>query len=79
MKKQLAIRTTILLVVSCASPEVTASGDSVYPTAKKIAGREGFVYSPFNKQVVDVVGLKSGTLVSDPRYDAGEKKYFYVP
>ncbi len=79
MKKQFAILTTILLVVSCASPEVTASGDRVYPTAKKIAGREGFVYSPFNKQVVDVVGLKSGTLVSDPRFDAGEKKYFYVP
>ena len=79
MKKQVAILTFILLVVSCASPEVTASGDRVYPTAKKIAGREGYVISPFNQQVVDVVGMKSGILVSDPRYAAAEKKFFYVP
>ena len=79
MKKQLAVLTLVLLAVGCASTEVTASGEQLYPTAKKIPGREGMVYSPFNRQMVDVAGLKSGTLVSDPRFSAAEKKFFYVP
>ena len=33
-------------------------------------GKEGFVFSPYNKKVVDVRGIPSGTLVADPMFPA---------
>lgn len=57
----------------------TQSGPSDYPFASKIPGKEGFVFSPYNKKVVDVRGIPSGTLVADPLFPASEKKYFRVP
>lgn len=51
----------------------------VYDFATKVPGKEGFVFSPYNNKVVDVRGLPSGTLVTDPTYPASEKKYFRVP
>ena len=55
-----------------------------YPVAKKVLGREGFVYSPYNNKIISVRDeqdrlLPSGTLVADPTFDESEKKYFRVP
>ena len=54
-------------------------GPTDYPFATKVPGKAGFVFSPYNKQVVDVRGIPSRTLVQDPTYPASEKKYFRVP
>lgn len=50
-----------------------------YPEAIPVPEKPGFVLSPYNNEVVDVEGLKSGTLAADPRYPLEEKKYFVVP
>lgn len=55
------------------------AGSTDYPFASKVPGKVGFVFSPYNKQVVDVRDIPSGTLVQDPTYPASEKKYFRVP
>lgn len=55
------------------------NGTSDYPFASKVPGKQGFVFSPYNKQVIDVREIPSGTLVQDPTYPASEKKYFRVP
>jgi len=52
---------------------------SDYPFAKKIPGKAGFVFSPYNSQPIDVRDIPTGTLVQDPTYPASEKKYFRVP
>lgn len=57
----------------------TQTGPTDYPFASKVPGKDGFVFSPYNKQVVDVRDIPSGTLVQDPTYPASEKKYFRVP
>jgi len=48
-----------------------------YPYGIPVPGREGLVYSPYDKEAgyVDVRGLKPGSLVEDPY----SKKYFRVP
>ena len=51
-------------------------GPKNYPFATPVPNRPGFVFNPFNQKKVDVRGLPSGTLVSDPR-DPNQK--FYVP
>ena len=58
-------------------PKESVSND--YQFANPVPGKEGFVFSPYNKKVIDVRGLPSGTLVQDPTYPASEKKYFRVP
>ncbi|BCU79064.1 hypothetical protein [Luteolibacter sp. LG18] len=50
-----------------------------YPFANPVPGKEGFVFSPYNNKMVDVRDIPSGTLVQDPTYQSGEKKYFRVP
>ncbi|MFD0894823.1 hypothetical protein KBB96_04600 [Luteolibacter ambystomatis] len=50
-----------------------------YPFANPVPGKEGFVFSPYNNKMVDVRDIASGTLVEDPTYKAGDKKYFRVP
>ena len=52
---------------------------SDYPFAKKIPGKAGYVFSPYNSQPIDVRDIPTGTLVQDPTYPASEKKYFRVP
>jgi len=47
-----------------------------FPFATPVPGKAGFVFNPYNQKKVDVRGLPSGTLVSDPR-NANQK--FYVP
>lgn len=48
------------------------------PTAKKIPGKPGHVYNPFNQNEVDVDGIPSGTKVRDP-HDPDETHIFKVP
>lgn len=50
-----------------------------YVFAQKVPGKEGFVFSPYNNQVVDVRDIPSGTLVRDPTYSGTGKGYFRVP
>lgn len=50
-----------------------------YPVAQAVPGRPGFVFSPYNNKVIEVSGIASGTLVTDPHFPAAEKKYFRVP
>ncbi len=50
-----------------------------YEFATPVAGKPGFVLSPYNGKMIDVKGMPSGTLVADPTYPASEKKYFRVP
>lgn len=59
-------------------PEMPAEQGAV-PFGNSVPGKEGFVFSPFNNKIVDVTGIPGGTLVADPSYTAGEKKYFRVP
>lgn len=48
------------------------------PTAKKIPGKKGHVYNPFNQNEVDVEGIPSGTKVRDP-HDPNADHIFRVP
>lgn len=57
-----------------AGPEHTS-----VPTAKPVPGKDGFVFSPFNNKLIDVKEFKSGALVSDPRFQLSERKFFRVP
>ena len=50
-----------------------------YPIAAPVPDKEGFVFSPYSGQVIDVRDLPSGTLVMDPQSSPEEKKYFRVP
>jgi hypothetical protein len=50
-----------------------------WPFANPVPGKEGFVFSPYNNQMVDVRDIPSGTLVQDPTYPAAEQKRFRVP
>lgn len=52
---------------------------SDYPVANKVPSKEGYVFSPFNNKLIDVRGIPSGMLVSDPTYPESEKKHFRVP
>ncbi len=65
-------------VVSEESPK-PAEKKRDYPVASKVPGQDGFVLSPYNNRKIDVRGMESGKLVSDPLYPASEKKYFRVP
>lgn len=49
------------------------------PVARKVPGRDGFVFSPFNNKMLDVKGVPSGTKVRDPNFPESERKYFLVP
>ncbi|MDB6076987.1 MAG: hypothetical protein JWO82_734 [Akkermansiaceae bacterium] len=58
----------------------TSKSHHNWPTAEAISGRPGMAKSPYTGEVVDVAGLRSGSLASDPTAPAtGEKKYFRVP
>jgi len=37
-----------------------------YPTATRVRGQRGYVYSPYSNRVVDVRGVPRGGLVKDP-------------
>lgn len=50
-----------------------------YPAASQVPGKEGFVFSPYNNQIIDVRDIPSGTLAADPTFPSDERKYFRVP
>jgi hypothetical protein len=52
---------------------------SDYPFATPVPGKEGFVFNPYNNNVVDVRDIPSGTLVHDPTDSPADMKYFRVP
>lgn len=49
-----------------------------FPYASKIPGKTGFVFNPYNNNMVDVRGLPSGSLVRDPN-DSNSEHKFRVP
>jgi hypothetical protein len=49
------------------------------PVAQGVPGKPGYVYSPYNNQIIDVQGIPAGRLVADPTYPAAERKTFRVP
>jgi len=54
------------------------------PTAREVPGRPGVVFSPFNNKIIDIrdengVRRASGKIMSDPTYQASEKKHFRIP
>jgi hypothetical protein len=53
--------------------------DGGYPTATPVPDKPGFVFSPYNQNVVDVRDIPSGTLIADPHFPANEKKYLRAP
>ena len=58
-------------------PLPQASSTSVFPTAKAVPDKPGYVFSPFDSsgRYVDVIGYTPGTKVKDPWTD----KIFVVP
>ncbi|MFC7335922.1 hypothetical protein ACFQY0_01930 [Haloferula chungangensis] len=57
----------------------TPEPKAAVPVARRVPGREGFVFSPYNNKMIDVKDFASGTMVADPTYPPAEKKYFRVP
>ena len=59
------------------APPVQTSSTSVFPTARAVPDKPGYVFSPFDStgRYVDVSGYTSGTKVKDPWTD----KIFVVP
>lgn len=53
------------LLVSCATNQPPGKSDLPL-TANPVPGKPGFVFSPYNNKLVDVVGIPAGTLVTDP-------------
>lgn len=48
-----------------------------YPTSTSIPGKDGHVFNPYTNNPVDVRGIPSGSLVTDP--NDGEGRKFRVP
>jgi hypothetical protein len=60
-----------------AAAELDLSGS--FPTAMPIEGDPRFVRSPYDGARINVEGIKSGSLVADPRFPRKERKFFLVP
>ena len=52
--------------------------ESAIPVATVVAGRPGFVFNPYNQNMVEVNGISSGTKVRDPQ-DSDPSHVFLVP
>ncbi len=52
--------------------------NSAIPVANRVAGRPGFVFNPYNQNMVEVNGMISGTKVRDPQ-DPDPSHIFVVP
>ncbi len=48
------------------------------PVASRVAGRPGFVFNPYNQNMVEINGIISGTKVRDPQ-DPDPSHIFVVP
>lgn len=62
-----------------ATPKPPRQETAGVPVARKVPGREGFVFSPYNNKMIDVKGFPKGTKVRDPHYNQSENKFFRVP
>jgi len=51
---------------------------SALPIATRVAGRPGFVFNPYNQNMVEINGVMSGTKVRDPQ-DPDPSHIFVVP
>ncbi len=58
--------------------ETSIPVNSAIPLATPVAGRPGFVFNPFNQNMVEVAGLRSGMKVRDPE-DPDPSHIFVVP
>lgn len=76
-KKSAETGETTTAPVETSKPPVEEKRD--YPTANKVPGKEGYVFSPYNNKIIDVQGMPKGTLVADPTYPVEAKKHFRVP
>ncbi|MGJ8654983.1 MAG: hypothetical protein ACSHX6_00925 [Akkermansiaceae bacterium] len=52
--------------------------NSAIPVARRVAGRPGFVFNPYNQNMVEVEGIMAGTKVRDPQ-DYDPSHIFVVP
>ena len=52
--------------------------NSAIPVASRVAGRPGFVFNPYNQNMVEVNGMISGIKVRDPQ-DPDPSHIFVVP
>jgi hypothetical protein len=52
--------------------------NTAIPLANRVAGRPGFVFNPYNQNMVEVSGISSGTKVRDPQ-DQDPSHIFVVP
>ncbi len=52
--------------------------NSAIPVASRVAGRPGFVFNPYNQNMVEINGIISGTKVRDPQ-DPDPSHIFVVP
>ena len=52
--------------------------DSAMPVANPVVGRPGYVFNPYNQNMVEVKGMASGTKVRDPQ-DPNPSHIFVVP
>jgi hypothetical protein len=77
-KKSEEERETITENVEDPKPSAPTTKAAV-PVARRVPGREGFVFSPYNNKMINVKDFASGTMVADPTYPPAEKKYFRVP
>jgi hypothetical protein len=49
------------------------------PEGKQVPGKAGFIFSPYDNQIIDVTGMKPGEIVADPTAPAGEVRYIKIP
>ncbi|MBK1883986.1 hypothetical protein JIN85_16320 [Luteolibacter pohnpeiensis] len=56
-----------------------SSKETEYPSAKNIAGKPGYVVSPYSERQIDVRNIPPGTLVNDPNFPSSQKAYFRIP
>jgi hypothetical protein len=61
------------------APQEEEAAKDDYPTAKPVPDKPGFVFSPYDGQVIDIREITSGTLVMDPHFPPAEKKMFRAP
>ena len=52
--------------------------NSAIPIARRVQGRPGFVFNPYNQNMVEVEGIMGGTKVRDPQ-DSDPSHIFVVP
>jgi hypothetical protein len=75
--RDVSFRAKAIVWSSSPSPLTSSSTESMFPTAKAVPGKPGYVFSPFDTKgrYIDVSGYPSGSKAKDPWTD----KIFIVP